>query len=582
LPDHKKRPTEQDLTEADDYLQGVWNKAHAEWGDLDNYYHRTFPLWPAAVQDRETYRPSTATNIIDHASNVQLAFHPRIRREPVGDSVAHKEAADRLEVGLSAVLEDCAIHDTSLTWKQAGRHLIHYGYTNIEGPTLSYEGQPVLKDLEDGESDDDYSERKTIYGAQTRDWNPVRIRATHPSQVLMDPLEKQPSLAIKHETFMVGRLHELSLTKKRRLRQYGHELNLTGRGQYDPVDVVHWWTPYWHAVMTDDQKQMLWVEKNAARFVPFSHAFAGFGIVPSGKEFDPVYLAVGLLSPIRDSLKVQAQAASAKVTLLMRAAYTNLGTNKDPFELARQMANEGIVVGDDGDYWLMPTPAMQGWMMEVGREQAQDIEQGSYPKPLGGYREPGVTTVGQQAILSNAGNRTFAGPTRQMEHIATVTTSRVLRLVELLEEPIGVAGRMVKPADIYHTHAIRVTFENLDPAMQLQQRELGIREFQLELKSDETYWEQDARLENISQERERLDNQRVRRHPEVIRLRALEAARRLDVDPDALDASMSEDEETAQRDGRRNGESGSPMGPESAVRDLMQPLTDQVAKPGRL
>ena len=233
--------------------------------------------------------------------------------------------------------------------------------------------------------------------------------------------------------------------------------------------------------------------------------------------------------------------------------------------------------------------------MEVGREVTDDIEQGSYPKPLGGYREPGVVTVGQQQILTNTGNRKFAGPTRQMEHIATITTSRILRLVELLEEPIGVGGQMVKPADIHNTYAVRTTFENLDPALDLQRRELGLREYQLGLKSDETYWEIDARLENIAQERERLDNQLVRGHPEVTRLRALEAARRLDLEDEA-EAAFAKDQEMEERDGRRNGTGGLggsgapggpgglgvPGGPQAPTRDLRQPLTDGIVKPGRI
>ena len=600
MPDHKKRPVALDVTEADEYYQGVWRKAKVEWRSLDDYYHRRYPLWPKELkEDREVYRPSTPTNIIDHASNVQLAFDPHIHREPVGNSDAHKTSADSLEVGLHAVLEDCTLNDATLTWKQVGRHLVHYGYSPVEGPVLNYEDRPVLGDQGPEESDDDFTERRTIHGAKMRDWNPVRIRAIHPSHVLMDPMEKQPKLAIKHETFIATNLHELSVTKKRRSRsRYFSELNMAGRGNYDPIDVVHYWTAHYHAVMTNDHKQVLWVEKNTYGFVPFAHAFSGFGMVPTGEDFDPVYLAVGLLNPIRDSIKLQAQSAAAKHTLHMRAAYTSLGTSKDPFELAKEMADAGIVQGEEGDFFLMPTPQVAGWMNEVGREVTGDIEQGSYPKPLGGFREPGVTTVGQQAILSNAGNRTFAGPTKQMAHLATVTTSRILRLVELLGEPIGVAGRMVKPSDIYNTHSVKVTFENLDPVFELQRREMGIREYQIGLKSDETYWEQDARLENVAQERDRLDEQRVRNDPEIARLRALEAARRLDLGDEA-EVAFTGEQEAAQRDGRRNEEPpriienpiedagrftdvNSPRGPESAARELRQPLTERVAKPGRL
>ena len=65
----------------------------------------------------------------------------------------------------------------------------------------------------------------------------------------------------------------------------------------------------------------------------------------------------------------------------------------------------------------------------------------------------------------------------------------------------------------------------LDPVMQLQQRQLGLQEVAAGLKSMETYWAADAKLEDATGERKRLLMDWVRKNPMVHQAMALEVAR---------------------------------------------------------
>ena len=81
-------------------------------------------------------------------------------------------------------------------------------------------------------------------------------------------------------------------------------------------------------------------------------------------------------------------------------------------------------------------------------------------------------------------------------------------------------GHQITPADIQHDYACKVSFELVDPVLQMQSRELGMREVQQGLKSKETYWAADARLEDATGERRRLLEDLIRTDPEVQKILA--------------------------------------------------------------
>ena len=70
-----------------------------------------------------------------------------------------------------------------------------------------------------------------------------------------------------------------------------------------------------------------------------------------------------------------------------------------------------------------------------------------------------------------------------------------------------------------------ISFDLVDPVLQLQQRQLGLQEVAAGLKSMETYWAADAKLEDASGERKRLLMDWVRKNPMIHQALAMEVAR---------------------------------------------------------
>ena len=67
--------------------------------------------------------------------------------------------------------------------------------------------------------------------------------------------------------------------------------------------------------------------------------------------------------------------------------------------------------------------------------------------------------------------------------------------------------------------------ELVDPVMQMQNREMGLREVQQGLKSKQTYWSADARLEDATGEEGRITREQVLSQPEVMKILADYVAR---------------------------------------------------------
>lgn len=560
----EQRPTAESIDELYAHLTQSWSKAHNNWRTVDDYYHRRFQVWKRGTEpeQRSQYIPSKATNIIDHAADTQLAYEPRVHRFPTGRADNRESRADSVEKGLKAVLDNAALFEMSLPWKQIGRHLLHYGYAIAEGPVLDWRNAP------DSLGDDEQPERF---------WNPVRIRAIHPTRVLLDPMEKQPEFAIKKSRIYYSRLQDL-LTRASNKGIKVAAFDGKKKGPWDQVDIIEYWSKKYHAIKVT-AGNILWVEANTWGFIPFSHAFAGFGMEPADEQqYDPSYLAVGLLWPVLDGLKLSAQRMSAQHTLLMDRAYAARGTTGDPSEVAEQMARGEFISGEKGSVWVVEANEVNSAMLQVGMEVDRDIEQGTYSKSLAGMKEPGISTVGQQAILSTAAQRKFASPAIQLQHMASVVSSNTLRLVsnsKRIGGVIGADGHFLRATDIGNDYNVKTTFEVVDPILELQRRELGMREVQMDLKSDTTYWEEDARREDISGERVRLIQMKVRNAPGVIAALAAEEARQMGLEKELADAMDVE----ATVPGGPNGRSVIDEVTTPQVRRTREGLTPNTAKP---
>ena len=581
-----EKPTPEYILDLAKRHEDLWAEAHAHWQVIDSYYNRTFALWPeGALNDLRTpYHPSTPTNIIDHAVDIQLAFDPKPHRPPASKAETSQEYADLIERWITAAFNHVALLEPVLTWKQIGKHLITYGYTVVEGPVLDLSDVPEEPKRQRGETATKWEGRQTRYEIEARRHFPLRVRAPHPARVLLDPTKKMPREAIKRVRQFAGKLAEM--TKKKRRNRQIELVYEAGDNYFEPVDTTEYWTRDYHAVFASGD--LLWIDVNTWGYVPFAHAFAGWGLEPTNEdEINPRNLAVGILDPILDSIKVQAQAATGRHNALMEAAYAQRATTRDPSEVTQQLNTSDILQLKPGELWWMDVPNLPAWMFQSEQGLDQDIERGSFARALTGIREPGVSTVGQQAILSTAANRKFAAPLRQLELLATVVARNMLRLVDVLGKSMELDGVTLTPKEIQHDYAVDMKLQVIDPVLSLQERQLGLQELAAGVLSIESYWSR-ANLEDASGERKRMLKDLVRSEPRVQALGADEVLREMGIfyELERWEAMQAEAERRKNSllgpDGQPLSRTmGSDMGIGAGGDRLRQPLNGATVKPGQ-
>ena len=529
MPLLDEKPTAQYIKSMRQHLEDVWRSTWKDWEKRDEYYFRTFSLWPSGVT-RPQYHPARATQIVDSAVDHQLSGEPQVHRFPAGEGEDHQTRADGVECYLRAVLQESALMEPIPTWKAVQKNLVHLGYAVVEGPVLDMTERAKKPREHEGEEKKEYERRLALYQNEMKTWMPFRIRVPHPSTVLLDPEQKRPRFGVSHIQKRSQDLYELT-KKKHSRRSRDADIWPVGDNPFALIECDEYWTQHWHALMASGGDALI-IEKNTWGFVPFAHGFAGWGQLPTNPDFKidgPLYLTAGLLTAVMETLKLQAQAVSGRQQALIVATFNMLGTRMDPAELAAMLGRSDIVgpLQDPGDVWWLALPQLPGWTFEGEKWLDHDIELATMSRSLAGHRDVGVSTVGQEAILDTAAGRKFISVNNQAEHLATVVASNILRLVDMLGETLYCRGYTVKPSDIEHDYSVAVEFNVVDPVLQLQRQELGLREMEAGALSLPTYWAGYSQLEDASGERKRLLKDKVYRHPVVEEAMALEVAREM-------------------------------------------------------
>ena len=584
---YDEKPTVESIRQITKYLQDVWSRTHNKWREIDSYYQQEFNLWPEGLNRPEWLKPARSRSIVDHAVDHQLAYEPIVHRFPTTQTEASERRANEVEPALKAILDEASLFEPTMTWKQVGKNLLLYGYAVVEdGLDSSCMAQRREKPRKGrNEPQDEFDRRVRIHRNAVKSMMPFRTRAPHPSHVLLDPMEKEPRMAVKHAYRRSIDLEEITSARMTGARAKRGEVHpwMTGDNPFELVMVDEFWSECWHAMVADSE--LLFVEKNTWGFIPYSHAFSGYGQeVTNVEECDPSYLAVGILEPVMPALKAQAQAVAGRHNALMEATFNPTGTVMDASELEEQLSRGDVIeMGNKSDVWKMEIPQLPRWMFASEEWLDRDIELGTFSRALAGVREQGVSTVGQQAILTTAAGRKFVSPTKQLEHLATKSASHILQWIDVLELGLRIRGHQIADDMLESDYSCTVSFELIDPVLQLQFRELGMREVQQGLKSKETYWSSDARLEDSTGEQKRLLEDLIREDPRVQELMAKEVAREaglqdlLDKEEDRMANQQMAAMDTGAMAGPGNMAAGPGMG-----RPPRNPLTPDTARPSRI
>ena len=593
MPDLKTMPDEKRIGDGIAYHKRLWLATHTEqWPTYDEFYQGEFKVWNADgrspnLDDREFYRRARARSIVEHGVDSQLTYMPKVHRRAIGNADDAQDRADRLTEGLQAVIMDSLLREMSLPPRLSAKYLTHLGYFVLKAPIL--DGRCMQERIdsrkkEKNETAEEFEWRQRESKAAV--WNPVRIEVPHPASVLMDPSERDPAEAVEIEVMPGYRVMEISQEKMKSRKNAVEYRFATKQDPSLPVMVEHLWSRYWHAFRAytgagDQEPQLVYVEMNKSRMLPFLHTLAGFGMEPTNGTGDPKHVAVGILHGVLDSLRTLAQNDSSKHFLNMRRAYAQVTTEGNPAELRDQMRG-GVVHAAKDEIGIMPTPALDARMTEHGHELLDDIEDGTYSRSLGGIRIPGVSTASEAALQHTSASRRFVEPVTQLTHIYSELARRILKLVDTaptLEDGIGARGKIVQRSDIQHNYDVEVTFEDIDPVVKLREKESDQREVSLRLMGRETYIERHSR-NTVTEEMDRLAEDVVMElvGPEL----ATAAADRMGLRPE-FEAAKKRIAEQVAADGRTQGDNG--VGParrsSEQLRDMPAGLTPDIPTPPR-
>lgn len=516
----------QDYVKLVAHYADMWSDTHAAMAEIDDFYQQEYDVWPGVPADevkaRPKYHSSRATNAIDHAVDTQLAFDPSVHRPPAGRGELHKAAANRIEPATKNILDDSFLYGTEHPPKQAGRQLLTYGITPLIGPIWDETGRDNRPVRGRGERIEDYSKRENEWGEATNGYNPIRFVVPTPTEILMDYQVRRPPIAIHVQSIEAYKL-ELLTQQKMVQKQSDYEWRIpSGMEPYDDIAVFTVWTAWWRSMWTAESSVLLFVQRNWPGFQPISHAFAGFGQMPSRRDRrDPKYLAKGILGPIMESIRLRDQRLVAQHALMMKAAWVHQGTTADPNDVARQSQGDYYQGTPDMLWWERP-PELPPWFFQHGAEIDNDTDEGSYTPALGGYRQTGVSTVGQQQILSGAANKKFAGPIKQLEGLFTVAVENLYRLVINLPaytrmSALEVGEHSLKAADLHGNTRVRIMFQQIDPVARAQEKQIAMNEYDKKLLDKEGYWSI-AGKENTTRIRQGLYEDTVYDSPRVATL----------------------------------------------------------------
>ena len=416
MPDRslQEEPTTSIIDRVRGRLDEIWSGARQQWREYDSYYFRTYPVWSGReAHDRPGWlKPSRPTSIIDSAVDHQLSAEPLFHRHPARPvpSEADKVSADRVEKGLKAIFDEASLEEPSLTWKQQGKNLIHLGYTVTELGLDNYVLQRRRDDPDlEGLSDEESKSLTRLHEHYRRTVQPFRTRSPHPSRILLDPYEKRPRTAIRHYRRFAQDIEDMVIARKIQGRKT-EDFKVRNNQPFETFLIDEYWTEYYHAMMisgfindsrggtvytyNSNQRRMLFIDRNTWGFVPYAHAYAGFGQEPTDADMiDPKYFAKGLLDSVMSDIKAQAQAIAGRHNALIEATFDKVGTRLGADEL-RDKLDQGDILGEmqPDDVWRIDTPNLQRWMFEVEGWYSSDIEQGTFSRALSGQREKGAVS----------------------------------------------------------------------------------------------------------------------------------------------------------------------------------------------
>ena len=487
-------------------LLEVWRGAHKNWRDWEDVVNQKHKI--RVVKPAEPRRLSFARSKIQSMVDTMVTNSPRVSRDPRAETQEAKAEADKVEKwGKGVLYRLAAVKGMVPPFKMAALYLALLGYSVMKArwDTHAWPQKP------DGRN----KAKLARWEEAIETAFPFILEVPHPARVLMPPFEREVSLAIESRTVSTLSLQEefplLSVNQPRAM-----------------LEVVEYWDKERRAVVADGQ--LVYEKANPFGFVPYTHAYAGFGwegspvytagstpadpsLGPSPEEY-----AQGLLSSSIDVIKSMDEWFSAMLALSLRTAYRSVFTTGDAEELARNFAEAGlgsvIEQGVNEEIKWEEPPRVDPWLFQVLGIAREDAEGGTYAGEVQGQKSPGVETATQHALMLGMARQKFGVPMEQLNYMANLVLGFCARMMIERGEKVNVGGVRVRAEDFRGNYDFKVDFLSLDEGALLRTKEGALRELQAGAIDFETYQAVAGRTD-VSGLRRRVALDRIMQNPMV-------------------------------------------------------------------
>jgi hypothetical protein len=227
-----------------------------------------------------------------------------------------------------------------------------------------------------------------------------------------------------------------------------------------------------------------------------------------------------MLTPaVQRTIQIKQQGDSARQEVLMRYAYSarRISRQQDAEEVAQAESQQGFVYGDQDEFGDTNPKELPRWLYQQDSLTDDILERSTLARRLGGTREQGVDTVGQQAILDTSAGRRFTAPEIQMEHLASVVAQRMLYLIDVIPQLSGgvsAQGHKITRSMIHENYDVQVAFDDREFVASMQERSMALSELAAGAIDLKTYYER-VGYENGNEILRGTIKDRIRRHPRV-------------------------------------------------------------------
>lgn len=455
-------------------LTRYYSKMHANMKQCAKYYNQefTFKKW----QSIESYKPATARNKVDVATDHIVAIGPTVVVNPWGKSAEVKEVAGRLErwgkAELARMERATSVNPRRAIIKQG----ILYGMSCLKGPLFvatEMPGRPKLLGL----SAEKRKEAEKEYETKRGQVYPFRCRAVNPQNLLIDPAMDNPQFVI-----------EFYKRKAMTIKALWPQWNQGNIDDFTDVDWWEYWTPTEYCFMAGTSAQGSGpvtdgIEENWLGFMPYQVGFSGLG--EEAPDGDPAYRAVGLVYPILSGIKAETRSKTAMLAFLEAAAYGRPTINKQADGSLKLGVAPGEiqVIPDHFNYRNELPPNVNPDVYRVQAMIEADINAATFSAVMEGERPAGVSSGYYGAILVGQARVRLEGNVNAAENMLGKYLTNYGPLIrDVVQERVTIAGYIdnsissetVGPDDFKSNPQFFVRFEGKTPEEKDRRFRLGI------------------------------------------------------------------------------------------------------------